>query len=275
VQKCETVMLEILQDFERAAPKLAPVVVILPGLAAVVAGLFVWLGGLRFKRLLAGLIGAIAGGIAGFFLASRNIASITVTAGIGALIAIILQRLFMAILAAALAAGFGFMVLAVPHLQPADTEPAKSQAEIAAGDQPDTVRQSVETLKEYAVNFGYTVKWVGSRVPIYSWAILAAAAAVSAVVGLYLWRLVSALCCAALGTTLIFAGMILLLSYKGSAPITKMSGGSPVYAAIFLGMITFGTIEQWLLFRLKKTRPAKAKKDKLESEQEKRTWRGM
>jgi hypothetical protein len=111
--------------------------------------------------------------------------------------------------------------------------------------------------------------------PIYSWAILAAAAAVSAVVGLYLWRLVSALCCAALGTTLIFAGMILLLSYKGSAPITKMSGGSPVYAAIFLGMITFGTIEQWLLFRLKKTRPAKAKKDKLESEQEKRTWRGM
>jgi hypothetical protein len=54
-----------------------------------------------------------------------------------------------------------------------------------------------------------------------------------------------------------------------------MSGGSPVYAAIFLGMITFGTIEQWLLFRLKKTRPAKAKKDKLESEQEKRTWRGM
>jgi hypothetical protein len=268
-------MLEILQDFERAAPKLAPVVVILPGLAAVVAGLFVWLGGLRFKGLLAGLIGAIAGGIAGFFLAGRNIASIAVTAGIATLIAIILQRLFMAILAAALAAGFGFMVLAVPHLQPADMEPAKSQAEIAAGDQPATVRQSIETVKEYAVNFGYTVKWVGSRMPIYNWAILAAAAAVSAVAGLYLWRLVSALCCAALGTTLIFAGMILLLSYKGSAPITKMAGGSPVYAAVFLAMVAFGTIEQWLLFRLKRTQPAKAKKDKLESEQEKRSWRGM
>lgn len=268
-------MLEILQNFELAAPKLAPVVVILPGLAAVVVGLLVWLGGLGFKRLLAGLIGAIAGGIAGFFLARRNAVSVAVSAGIAALIAIIFERVFFVMLAAALAAAFGFMVLTAPYFRSADTQVAESRAEITPGSQPATVQQSIETVKEYAVNFGYAVKWVGSRMPVYNWAILAAVAAVFAAVGLYLWRLICALCCSALGTTLIFAGMILLLSYKNAAPITKMSGGSPVYAGVFLGMIVFGTIEQWLLFRRQKRQPGKAKKDKPEPEQEKRSWRGM
>ena len=268
-------MLEILQNFERAAPKLAPIVVILPGLAAVVVGLFVWLGGLGFKRPLAGLIGAIAGGIGGFFLAGHNVVPIAVAAGIAALIAIVFERVFIVILAAALVAAFGFMVLTAPYLRSAGTEAQESQAEITPGSQPATVQQSIETVKECAVNFGYAVKWVGSRMPVYSWAILAAVAAVFAAVGLYLWRLVSALCCAALGTTLIFAGMILLLSYKDAAPITKMSGGSPVYAAVFLGMIAFGTIEQWLLFRRQKRQPAKAKKAKPDPEQEKQSWRGM
>ena len=268
-------MLEILQDFERAAPKLAPVVVILPGLAAVVVGLFVWLGGLGFKRLLAGLIGAIAGGIGGFFSAGHNVVPIAVAAGITALIAITFERVFIVVLAAALVVAFGFMVLARPYLQPVarNQEALNYKSEILNPSM--SVQQSIETVKEHAVNFGYTAKWVSSRLPIHSWVILAAVAAVFAAVGLYLWRLVPALCYAALGTTLIFAGMILLLSYKDAAPITKMSGGSPVYAAVFLGMTAFGTIEQWLLFRRQKRRPEKAKKAKAEPEQDKRSWRGM
>ncbi len=104
-------MLEILQNFERAAQN-CPVVVILPGLAAAVVGLFVWLGGLSFKRPLAGLIGATAGGIAGFFLVGRNVASIAAAAGMAGLIAIIFDRVFIMILAAALVAASGFAVLA-------------------------------------------------------------------------------------------------------------------------------------------------------------------
>jgi len=268
-------MFEILQNFERAAPKLAPIVVILPGLAAVIIGLFIWLGGLGFKRLLAGLIGAIAGGIAGFFLAGRNAASVAVSAGVAALIAIIFERVFFVILAAALAATFGFMVLTAPYLRSADTQAAQSHAEIPPASQPATVQQSIEIMREYAVDFAYAVKGTGSRMPIYSWAILAIVAAVFAAVGLCLWRLICALCCSALGTTLIFAGMILLLSYKNAAPITKMTGGSPVYAAVFLGMIAFGAIEQWLMFRRQKRQPAKAKKDTPEPEPEKRNWRRM
>jgi hypothetical protein len=268
-------MLEILQNFEQAAPKLAPVVVILPGLAALVVGLFVWLAGLGFKRLLAGLIGAIAGGIAGFFLAGRNTASVAVSAGVAALIAIIFKRVFFAILAAALAAAFGFMVLARPYLQPTNANDENLNSKFEIPNSAMTVQQSIETVKEYAVDFAYALKLVGSRMPIYSWAILAVVAAVFAAVGLFLWRLICALCCSALGTILIFAGMILLLSYKNAAPITKLTGGSPVYGAVFLGMIAFGAIEQWLVFRRQKRQPAKAKKDKPEPESEKRIWRGM
>jgi len=271
----KAVMLEILQNFERATPKLAPVVVILPGLAGVVVGLFIWLGGLGFKRPLLGLIGAIAGGIAGFFLVGHNVASIAAAAGIAGLIAIILDRVFIALLAAALVAAFGFMVLARPYLQPAYTEAGTTEPEIAHQSQPATVQQSIETVKEYAVDFAYAAKGLGSRMPVRSWAVLAAGAAVSAAAGLYLWRLVCALCCAALGTTLVFAGMILLLSYKGATPLTRMSSGSPVHAGVFLGMIAFGTVEQWLLFGRQKRQPAKAKKDEPEPDQERRSWRGM
>jgi len=266
-------MLEILQNFERAVSKLAPIVVILPGLAAVVAGLFVWLGGLGFKRLLAGLIGAVAGGSAGFFLGTHNIVSIAIAGAVVALIAMIFERVFIVMVAAALVAASGFVVLTGPYFRSALPE----AAEITPASQPATVQQSIETVKEYAVGFGYAVRWVGSRMPVYGWAILAAVAVVSAVVGLYVWRLASALCCAAIGTTLIFVGMILLLSYRDAAPITKMSSPdrAGIYAGVFLGMIAFGTIEQWIVFGRQKRQPAKAKKDTPEPEQQKRTWRGM
>jgi len=84
--------------------------------------------------------------------------------------------------------------------------------------------------------------------------LLAAAAAVIAIVlerilvtGSLFWHLASALCCAALGTVLIFAGMILLLLYKGAMPVGYISGRQSFYIAVFIAMIAFGTTEQLLL----------------------------
>ena len=67
------------------------------------------------------------------------------------------------------------------------------------------------------------------------------------VIGSGFWRFISALCCAVLGTTLVFAGMVLLLLYKGALPVDAISRKQPFYAAVFIAMIVFGTIEQFLL----------------------------
>ncbi len=67
--------------------------------------------------------------------------------------------------------------------------------------------------------------------------------------GFFFSRLIPALCSTILGTLLIFAGMILLLLYKGSAPITHINDRQSFYGTIGIAMTAFGTITQLLLCR--------------------------
>ena len=154
-------MLEIAKNFEQMATGFSPIVLIAPGLVCVVVGLFIWLGGLGFRRPLAAVVGAVSGGICGFFITDRNIMLAVLLAAAAAVIAIVLERIL--------------------------------------------------------------------------------------VTGSLFWHLASALCCAALGTVLIFAGMILLLLYKGAMPVGYISGRQSFYIAVFIAMIAFGTTEQLLL----------------------------
>ncbi len=270
-------MLKILQDFEEAAARFAPLVLIVPGLAAVIVGLFVWLGGLGFRRLMVALLGATAGGWCGFFLIGRNLGATVVSAGVAALIAIIFEKVFIVVLAVALAAIFGFAVLARPYLGSSGAAVPPGQAVTPEQGGDVTVRQSMETIKAHAVSLAQTVKRVCSEMPIYSWAIIAGLIVLFAIAGVYLRRLVSALCCAALGTTLIFGGLILLLLFKGSSPISRIGSNTPFYAAVFAAMAAFGTVEQLLLCRGDKKGSAKQKgkdKDQKDSGRPGRRWRG-
>jgi hypothetical protein len=94
--------------------------------------------------------------------------------------------------------------------------------------------------------------------------------------GFSFWQLASALCCSALGTVLIFAGMILLLLNKGSMPVGIISRRSSFYAAVFAAMMVFGTIEQLLLCRQPKASSAAGSqtgKNKQIPKQAKKSWR--
>jgi len=269
-------MLEILQNFESAVGgpvRLAPLVLIVPGLAAIIVGLFIWLGGLGFRRLLVALVGAITGGICGFFLISRNIISVTIAAGLAAIIAIIFERLFVTILLAALVAALGFAILLGPYIQAADLP---NPYKITNQGSTVTISQSVEILKAYAIDFTNRIKQACTQMPVHSWAIMAVVIVIVIVAGFWIWRFASALCCSALGVLLIFAGMILLLLCKGSAPITKIAARTPFYAAVFIGMTAFGTLEQLLLCRhaeRKSKRKKRISSDKQEPEQATRGWR--
>ncbi len=91
----------------------------------------------------------------------------------------------------------------------------------------------------------------------------AAAAAVSLIVGFSLWQLASAFCYATLGVALIFSGMVSLLLYKGSGPISDICNRGMFYLGVLGAMIAFGTFAQLLLLRRSKTRlAAKAGEEK-------------
>jgi hypothetical protein len=273
------IMLEIFQGFESALggpTKLSPVVLIAPGLAAIVVGLFFWLGGSGVRRPLVALIAAIVGGICGFLLTGRNIIYAAVSAAATALVAALLQRVLIAILVAALAAIIGFAILAGPRVEAAD-EPAPASAP-ETPEQASTVDigQSIERVRTHAVQVANNIKQLCSQMPVYKWVIIAVLAVVFMAAGFWLWRFASALCFATIGTTLIFSGLILLLLYKGSAPISKICNKAPFYQAVFAGMAAFGTFVQLLFFgrpRAEAPRKKETAKSEQEAERTKYSWR--
>ena len=77
-------MFEIAQNFEKTVADLDPQIQAIAGIIFVLAGLFIWLGGLGLRKALAVVVGAACGGIAGFYIAGQNLmpAGLTTIAGI-------------------------------------------------------------------------------------------------------------------------------------------------------------------------------------------------
>ena len=273
-------MLEIAQNFEQTAASFRPVVLIGPGLVCVIAGLFVWLGGLGLRRLLAAVVGAVGGGIFGFLIISRNTTSVMISAGVAAIIAIIFERTFITILTAALAAVIGIAVLAGPYIENSQEQMLNyypfNQDKISNRSPYINLHESIHILKVHIVFFTNEIKQACLQMPVYNWAVIAVLVVIFIVGGFYFWRLTSALCCATLGTLLVFAGMILLLLYKGAAPISSISRRTSFYAAVFIAMIAFGTIEQLLLCkraRRQSIRKRQANEDKEGRAETRPNWR--
>ncbi len=272
-------MLQILQDLESAiggTAGLSPVVLFGPGLVCVIAGLFIWLGGLGFRNLLLPTAGAITGAVCGFFIIGSNFISVLFSAALVAGIATILERLFIAILTAALATAIAFVVLAGPHIEYEQEAANVRPVETSAQRQAISVRKSAEIMKDYIIDTGQRIKHAGLQMSVDHWAIIMVLALIFIVAGFCLWRLAMALCCSVLGAILIFAGMILLLLHKGSVPVSIICSKSSYYATAFLAMIAFGTIEQLLLCKHPKAhsgRKRRISKNKKESDRTKEGWR--
>lgn len=269
-------MLEILQNFEQTAARFSPVVLIWPGLAAVLVGLFIWLGGLGLRRLLVAATGAAGGGICGFFIVGRNITTAIILAAVAAVIAIIFERLFIAILTAALAAVFTFAVLAGPYIKNSQEVVPTNSSGMPAQGPALSVRESIEKAKVYAADVGEKIKQACSQMPVHNLLILLVLVLIFVVAGFLLWHLASALCCSVVGTLLIFAGMILLLLYKGSMPISSICSKPPFYGGVFAAMTVFGTIEQLVLCqraKRKSVRRQEANKDDEGPKETRQAWR--
>jgi hypothetical protein len=271
----EGIMLEILRNFESIlgeAARVRPILVIGPGAAAVVVGLFVWLGGLGLRKVLVAIAGAVCGGVLGFLVIRHGLVAAGVSAAVVAATAVVFERVSIALLAGALAALISFIILAGPPFERSQTAGPIGPDEAS----PAKSGQILELLKAYATDVGERVKRLASQMPIYKRMIMAAWATVFMAGAFIFRRLVPALCFSVIGTTFVFAGMILLLLYKQAAPVSRISGQPLAYAGAFAAMTVFGTAEQVLLCRGAKMRAGKKKKAALQDEgveKRQRRWR--
>jgi hypothetical protein len=265
-------MFEIARSLEQTAVWFKPAVLIVPGLVAVLLGLFIWLGGLGFRRILAAIVGAVSGGICGFFISGRNIVPVVISTGITMFVAVIFEKIFIAALTGILAAVICFAFFAKPYIGNEESLNGFQERKTGKMKMYLDAEESVEMAKGFAVDFVAEVKQIFFRLPGYSKAVMTAVVVFFTATAAFRQRLTAAFCCAALGSMLIFAGMIMLLLYKGAAPVSSICRNQVFYQSIFGIMTAFGLAVQLLLCQRIKEKMARSRGGK-ESEQRATDWR--
>jgi len=154
-------IIDFAKELEASGDQVKPILLIGPGIAAVIVGIIIWLAGSNFKKISFAIIGLTAGALLGYFSTGKSINHAISFASAGAIIFIII-------------------------------------------------------------------------------AVLLSGRSIFA-------RFLSALILSVLGTAVIFAGMIMLLIYKGSQPVTYIIQKQYFFGSVFAIMAVFGTIEQLLL----------------------------
>jgi len=264
-------MLEIFLNFEQMTGRFSTSILIGSGVAFLLLGLCIWLSGLALRKILISIAGLAGGVVVGLFVIGRNIFSASLSAALAAFIALIFQKVLCVLLAAALAAAIAFTILAEPYFEQAET--TKVRTEMSKQTKTAGLDETLQELKTFGLDAGKKIKQAGTKIPIYLWAIIAAPAVILLVCGVILWRWTTALFFSVTGTMVVFLGMILLLSYKGTEPVSHIRSMPLISAAVFLAMAAFGTIVQLLLCKsskkekITKIKPGRKKdKDKKEPE---------
>ena len=241
-------MVEVLKSFEWMAGRLHPVVLVVPGLVMVGLGLFAWLAGLHLRRIVLALIGAAAGLLGVFFAGLQDPrVSVPVVAG-GAVCGALLPRLTVAVFLAALGAVVPFGFIAGGH-SAADRGRAVSPESMGVAAERLSVRESLEVVRVYGVELADRAVAETRRFLPMHWAILASVGSGLLMLSVLFGRLAEAMTCSAVGAVLISVGLVVLLMFKGSAPVTHMEPRAVSCGLVLLGMAVFGTVEQLCLCR--------------------------
>lgn len=233
-------MVDVIENLERFAGHLNPILLIVSGLALLLTGAFVWLGGLGFRKILFTVIGAACAVAFGFLIPGWNILLAAAMVGLAIFIAVKLDDIFVVIVASVLAAVVGFAYLISPYIRPsADLFPIIQQAVL--------------------------------DVPYYNWFLLLVLIVIPIVARFYCPSFFTALTCSAMGTFMAAAGIMLVGLYMGVSSFGRVGNSQSFYLGIFLAAIALGTVGQLFFVRAVKTirgprvskiKPKKHKKSK-------------
>jgi hypothetical protein len=244
-------MTNLLWTFQNRIAHLQPSLLLTLGVVTIATGLFVWLGGLGFKKIVFVAIGLFFGAFCTLFSSGTNLFLAAAIIGICAMLALTLQETFLVLVASALAATIGYFLLVRPYFR-------------------------------LSGNILAVIRQLTIGVPYYNWPIMLALTAVPfAVVS---WPGASALFSSAAGTTLILAGTIMALLNFGYPAVDYMTTMHDICIAIIALATILGTIAQlWLLPKIStrfaaarqaaKVKKVKARKGNAEATAKTATWR--
>ncbi|MBN2513141.1 MAG: hypothetical protein JXB18_09410 [Sedimentisphaerales bacterium] len=230
-----------LKEFQDSVYHLSPVVLIGAGFVLIWMGLSLWLGGLKWLKILA----AFAGAAVGYTLAScwteNHLYMLISFAVLGGFIALFIEKTIVVFGVAVLTAVLVNVLIAWPTLAEDKTWEDTPKMELSK-DSPPNVVQSLTVLETYTryvcQKSVQIIKSLGSVG--YTAAIIAILVVLG--VGFVMPRGVCALGCAVIGVSWIALGLLLLLLYKGAKPIDYVIQQAEVLAITAVIVVAFGTL---------------------------------
>ena len=247
-------MLDALEKFQRLAVHFQPQLLIVPGLLLVLAGLCVWLAGLRWRKLIAAVVVALlVGGIIKNFT-GYSFAIIAAVSVVFAIIAAAIEKTAMGVLAILLVVFITLFFFAWPGIAYDETTTADSDPNSAVlwpeydiAEEVILAPKAVEITASYFKSFANEIGNSFAKLTSFNFALAGFAAILVIVMTLILPNTMMALTCAFIGAILIADGMFLLLLYKGSEPVAIVSQNPVIYATVLAAMVAFGAVVQILL----------------------------
>lgn len=242
-------MYQEILDLQQFSSDLADVFLSVPGVVLLLAGLWIWLGGCVWRRVLAGVFGAFIGFAAAILTVGVGLGSVVFPA-VGAIIGSALPRTTIVLMGSfTIAAGVliftaGSVDIAEPSAEAAErpgVEDTEEQEEAAGAG------ESFEMVADYMNSLGSRIYSGIKDISMVRIAAAAGAGIIFAVLGLLAKRLTTAFICSVLGTAVTLSGLVLLLWYKGTDVAGKVNESQMYYIWVAGAMIFFGTAIQFIL----------------------------
>ena len=276
-------MQEMFLRIQDACLQLRPAVLVTPAVISMFAGLFLWLGGVRYAFVVVGLLGAMLGAAIGLFIGRwfglPTSLSVAIGAAIVAIAAMLMQHTVVVLLATvilATACGLGYMSYTIDtetwrqeisrirqrvrsggSLSDPDSSASSSaemdylrslvhqaENETIADDRPSHDK-GLDKLRTVLAEMRLSA--TSNRTSLVLWAIIGAG--VGLVLAYLVKKIMMAVCCSIVGTTGIIGGVLALFLARGSAVFTSLQSRPQLLPVLFAAMIVFGCLIQLMFAR--------------------------
>jgi len=245
-------MTNLLWTFQNRLLHLQPSLLLTLAAVTVTAGLFVWLGGFGFKKIMYTIAGAFFGAFCSLLTSGSNLPLAAALVGIFAVLAYKMQDSLFVMIASGAAAVIAYSILVRPYFKASD-------------------------------NVMAVIRQIAVSVPYYNWPILLAITALPfAVIS---WRGASAILSSAAGAIVMLAGAVMFVLTSSEFSIIGHMKSQPeqYYLILTLAMLLGTVVQMWVLPRISKgvaerqakarVKKAKTKKNDTAKAVKSTTWR--
>jgi hypothetical protein len=264
-------MFEALKYYQNLAERFQGQILIVPGMIIIMVGLCIWLAGLRWRKILGAIVGCAFFAVIVLSFTKSGLQTVYVAVLLGAAIGAVADKVIIGIAGTVAAAMIVLVILSVslPKPQGSVVLPEYSYPmlpEYERNDKPIPTQDAIKLSKEMVSYFGYKAKDNIKTASVVAFAaaivtLLAAGFAAFAVPRIFI-----AVVSSSLGSAVIFAGMVLLLFYKGSKPVNCIAEKDRFYIMILASMTIFGALVQLILSPAPKKEIKKEKQEEPETE---------